>query len=829
MADKPLYYGSTKGTPMYYGGSQPLYGGKGPMYYGGTKQAYGQYGAYGSYGSYGSYGGNNNGEDGSVVGTITIGRMLRVIAQRWLSVFVFLLIGLIVSFTIYSISPRIFESTSEFTMDIRGTSGRTTSVAEEVTLDLGSNYAEIFNTRLSQWRSPEMLKRIVDNYNKANQLRADARHTVGNEELYSVLAGSQLELERNSRVIRVSVRSRDAKLAKELADSYVEAIVQLADEENKSRVEDRVRDTRAQIEQTRNEIDILTERKIRSGVSNQVDVLRSHRDTLKQSIQNSTGRINDLEGRVTEQQEWEVALRELQKNPEKFGALASGSPRAQEIADSYKKFHEVATEHAGLLVKFEAEHPNVKAKANELEAAKQEFIDATARALETGVTTLQTAKKSLETLIAKRSAMQEELALVEQKVVKAEAEISKIEDELKIAQNRLVDQYSKESELRKEAMFANERIVPGRKAQEASKPVLPNPIIIFGVGIALSLMLGILFVLILDNLEDTVVNLSDIEGRLALKVLAIFPHVRRKRREHVAKFTVEDKYSQFSEAVAGLRNLLDSPRYEAMTHCLLIISTQPGEGKTITSTSVAISYAQAGRKVLHVDFDLRRPRLARIWGVELTEERSFSHTLQRANGKTPDFAALVNHSSVENLDVICSLPPEGVSPTSIFGSSILADFFSWARANYDRIIIDSPPYGIVGDVVSLSVLVDSVIIMCCPDRTHFKPIQYCSRSLTEAGANILGVIVNDVEVSNASAFSPGQRHGYGHYGYGYGGYGYGYGSARRAKRGDGDNSAVQEPKAGAAGASPDKSTSDKPSKPEKGSRPVDNDELTDED
>ena len=265
-----------------------------------------------------------------------------------------------------------------------------------------------------------------------------------------------------------------------------------------------------------------------------------------------------------------------------------------------------------------------------------------------------------------------------------------------------------------------------------------------------------------------------------------------------------------------------------MSHCLLIISTQPGEGKTITSTSVAISYAQAGRRVLHVDFDLRRPRLARIWDVELTEERSFSHTLQRCNGTTPDFAALVNHTSVENLDVICSLPPEGVTPSSIFGSSVIADFFAWARANYDRVIIDSPPYGVVGDVVSLSVLVDSVIIMCCPDRTHFKPILYCSRSLTEAGANILGVIVNDVEVSNASAFSPGQHHGYGRYGYGYGGYGYGYGygygPSKRSKRGDGDNPA--EKKTLAAEAAAPKKEGEPEKKP---AASVDNDELTDED
>jgi Mrp family chromosome partitioning ATPase len=102
------------------------------------------------------------------------------------------------------------------------------------------------------------------------------------------------------------------------------------------------------------------------------------------------------------------------------------------------------------------------------------------------------------------------------------------------------------------------------------------------------------------------------------------------------------------------------------------------------------------------------------------------------------------------------------------GSQIVPDFFKWARENYDRIVIDSPPFGIVGDVVTLAAMVDSVMIMCCPDRTHFKPIQHASRSLGESGATVIGIIVNDVEMGGAgSAFTPS-----GHaYGYGYGGYG----------------------------------------------------------
>ena len=121
--------------------------------------------------------------------------------------------------------------------------------------------------------------------------------------------------------------------------------------------------------------------------------------------------------------------------------------------------------------------------------------------------------------------------------------------------------------------------------------------------------------------------------------------------------------------------------------------------------------------------------------------------------------------------MIVSLQPEGVDPASIMGSSIVPDFFAWARENYDRVIIDSPPFGVVGDVMTLANIVDGVLIMCCPDRTHFRPIQFASRNLAEAGATVLGVIVNDVEMGSiGSAFSIHGGGGYGYRKYGYGAY-----------------------------------------------------------
>ena len=773
MADKPIYYGSSKSSPIYYGASSPMYGSsKSPMYYG--SKPYGQYGSYG--------GVSGPGSDKSFVGRLTMGRVLRVVSQRWLTVFVFLLIGIIVSFSNYSVSPKIYEAVSEFTIDINRKSGNNASLLDNDMAVYGNNYVEIFNTRQSQWRSKKVLDKVVDEYNTANK-----DSNVKDIQLYEILADSKLELVRNARIITISVRSQDPKMAMDLANAYLRAIKSTTENENRERSAEAVKKFAEQAAQRREAWDVKKEELLATRMTNQIDRLHSERDMLQQSIQQLTVSISDLSGKVTLLQEWEKLLVEVKKDPSSFGRLSTNIPRAPEIKTEHDAWQKAVGERAALLVTFTEETNEVIAKTEEVEVAKRRFIDAVSRAYEASKSELESTKNRLMLDEEKRKNSQDQLAKLSEKIAEVTSKIDSLDQEA-----RTCNELLKEAEMvliraNQEADANNEIVRTNRDAVEPTVPVSPNTLIIFGVGIFLAFVLGVLFVLILDNLEDTIINLSDIEGRLALKVLAVFPHIQRKKREQVAKYIIEDKYSQFSETVASLRNLLDSPRYEPLSRCVLFISTQPGEGKTISSTSLAISYAQSGRKVLHVDFDLRRPRSAKIWGIDLTEDRSFSHSLQKAAGAKVDFASLINRTGVNGLDVICSMPPEGVTPTTIFGSSIVSEFFAWARSNYERIIIDAPPFGIVGDVVSLAVLADSTIIMCCPDCTHFKPIQYCSRTLTEAGASILGVVVNDVEISNSSAFNLGVHRSY-NYRYGYG---YGYGP-RKPKQVEGDGEDLEE-------------------------------------
>ena len=746
---KPLYYGTAKKSPIYYGSAQTpaYYGGGAPYYYGGRG---------------GAPGGNEDAD--SLVGTITLGRVLRVIAQRWISVLVFLLIGLVAAFAVYRISPTIYEAKSEFTMDIRRPQGGRGGLAD-VGIDMeqfGGTYEEIFNTRLSDWRSDKIVTKIIQQY-RANYPAS----TTTERELIETLADSELELIRHSRLITIAVRSTTANLAASLANAYAEAIESFTDEENKLRCDKAVAQIHEQVEKQRRQDESVAKQLLDFRTKNKIDDLNSEREILQQSLQKTTADVLEMRTQVTAATEWEKVLRAAQETPENFGALPTAVPRSSEIGEAYTRLQNGKMEMNALLARYTRNHPEVKAHEKQLETIKQEFVDAVSRALATAHGNLAAYKNQLAVFEKNSEKLRTELALIGQKIVSADAGLKQLEQEKEVSSTILTDLMQKENEARIAAEQNNEIVRVGRPALVPTKPVLPNPIIIFSAGAVLSLALGLLFVLVLDHLEDTIVSLQDIEGRLALKVLAVLPHIRRKKREQVAKFIAENKYSQFAEAMAGLRNLLDSPRYQPVSKVLLLMSTQPGEGKTITSCSLAISSAQAGKRTLLVDFDLRRPRLARVWGLKIDLDHSFSHDLSRKDG-AHNFASLVMASGIEHLDVVASLPPDNVNPASIMGSQVVPDFFKWARANYDRVIIDSPPFGIVGDVMTLASLVDSVMIMCCPDRTHFKPIQHAARSLGESGATVIGIVVNDVEMGSAGgAFSPS-----GHsYGYGYGGYG----------------------------------------------------------
>jgi len=734
---RPVYYGGGSRAIYYGGSSRPVY------YGGGAPGAYGSSGYGGAY-YYGGMGGGGE-DDDSLMGAVTLTRMLRVCTQRWVTIAVFVIIGFIVAFAVFKISPMIYEAESVFEMSIRRSTYSNLRPAI-IDADIGSTMDEVFNTRLARLRSRAVIDQIISQY------RTDyPSSTVTDEELVETLVKSKMTLQRRSRLIRITVRSTDPELATNLANAYAKAAETFTSDQNRAKSEVAVSWLASTTEQQKRNLERADKAMLDFRTANQIDFMASESETAQRALAKVNDDILGLEGEITKASELRKTLEAIQGDPEKFGSLPDSVPRSLEIGTSFQLLQKTLAEKNSLLARYTANHPEVKVKEKEVEVYAQQFADVVFRSLETCKANLDLLQRQLAQLTPKRDELIKKLSDLELKMVSAQMKLVQLERERELADTtyKTLLQRTREAQLASDENTAIiEQIEPAFKP---TKPVLPNPLIIFPAGPAIGLLLGILFVLILDHLEDKIVGISDIEHRLRLKTLAVLPHVRRKKREQLARLVIDDKFSQFAEAVAGLRNLLDSPRYQEMSKVLLCMSTQPGEGKTVTSCSLAASCAQSGQRTLLVDFDMRRPRLARIFEKGPDEFNSLPHTLIKADPSL--FDSLPVSSGVENLDVILSKASSAISPANLMGSGIIVDFFTWARQNYDRVVIDSPPFGIVGDVMTLASLVDSVMIMCCPDRTRFQPIKHAARTLTESGARVIGVIVNDVDFGRRNHFS----------------------------------------------------------------------------
>ena len=382
-------------------------------------------------------------------------------------------------------SPTIYEAKSEFTMDI--CDGRRTNTLGQPDIPDYATYEEVFNTRLSDWRSDKIVPKIVQQY-RANYPAS----TVTDSELMETLQSSQLELVRHSRLITIAVRSKLPELAAALANAYAEAIESFTDEENKKRCDKAVAQIHQQVEKQKRADDDLAARLLKFRTENKIDNLQAEQAILNQSLQTTTADVLEYEKRVTAANEWVKVLQTAQKNPENFGELPTEVPRSTDIAAAYTKLQTVKMELATLKTRYTPEHPAVVAKEGELDAISKEFGETVKRALATAQGDLTANKNQLDSFRRKSEALNKNIAIIGQKIVQADAGLKQLEQEKKVSSEIYQDLLQKENEHRIAAEQNNEIVRVGRPAQIPIEPVSPNPKIIFGFGGILLLVIAVL-------------------------------------------------------------------------------------------------------------------------------------------------------------------------------------------------------------------------------------------------------------------------------------------------------------------------------------------------
>ena len=266
---------------------------------------------------------------------------------------------------------------------------------------------------------------------------------------------------------------------------------------------------------------------------------------------------------------------------------------------------------------------------------------------------------------------------------------------------------------------------------QVSPDVLLNMIIAGVIGILVGVALAVARE-ILDRTIRTADHVADLTESPVLASIGFDNDIK-----NAPLLTDLGGFAARTEAFRLLRTNLQFIDLDNQPRCLVITSAVPGEGKTMSSTNLAVALAQTGRNTLIIDADLRRPRVASTLGLDPAVGLTTALV-----GKTEIHDAIQVHEP-SGLHVLASgaKPP---NPTEILQSKITQDLIKRLRSSYDMVIIDAPPLLPVADASVLSTLSDGVIIVVRHGKTTKDQVQEAINRLQQVGGRLYGVVVNMV-------------------------------------------------------------------------------------
>ena len=323
------------------------------------------------------------------------------------------------------------------------------------------------------------------------------------------------------------------------------------------------------------------------------------------------------------------------------------------------------------------------------------------------------------------------------------------------------------------------RIIDPASSAEQVAPKLP---LCLAAGLFLGGFLGLFYSAVKELAEKTFRSSDDVTKQLGVNVVAQIPKFD-KRRPKDTEFTeitgdlitLHSPQSQIAEAFKALRtSVFFRAKQQKGMKVIQITSPTAGDGKSVISSNLAVVMAQAGRRVLLIDCDLRRQTQHHRMGVG-----NHVGVTSIISGEC-DLEGAVQNTCVKNLDILASGPPCG-NPAEILISDDFAALINDTRDKYDFVIVDTPPVLPVTDPAIICSLVDAVYM---PMRIR-KGVQIKSQKAIEmlamVGCEVAGVVINGLSRKEAGSYDYG--------GYGYGGYAK-YGAYRSALPIDSNNSAV---------------------------------------
>ena len=316
-------------------------------------------------------------------------------------------------------------------------------------------------------------------------------------------------------------------------------------------------------------------------------------------------------------------------------------------------------------------------------------------------------------------------------------------------------------------------VVQVEPAVEPTIPVRPRTTVNTLLAAVVGAMLAVGVVFLIEYLDDTIKTPDEVMRATELPLVGLISRIEDEADGE--PYAARQARSPAAEAFRSLRTNLQFSGVDRPVRSLLVTSPGPQEGKSTVAANLAVVMAQGGHRVTLLDADMRRPRLHRLLGVP---NRIGLSDLFTRNPLGLDGA--VRAWRMENLSLLTSggLPP---NPAELLASDRMNQILEQVAKQSDFVVIDSPPAGAVTDAIVLAARVDGVLLVVEPMHTRLLSAVQVVEQLRRAGANVVGLVFNNVPLGRSGYYNGYYSGYYYQYVYPYGEDGHEGGKPRRRR------------------------------------------------
>lgn len=454
---------------------------------------------------------------------------------------------------------------------------------------------------------------------------------------------------------------------------------------------------------------------------------------------------------------------------------AFGDPRVVELQ---KKLSDLKLQASTLDLTYGPEHERVKEVQQEM-IVVHEQIEEGRKALEDKLKSeYERAEKDRKALnaaleVAKGEAVQQDQAAIQHNILKGEVDTA----------NALYTEFlhkTSQADLELAQQRNNMSII--QPAQTPRLPEGPRPILAILMAFLISVAGGAGLAFVAERFDTSIKNVGDVSRYAQLPTLGVIPSIagalatKRRDKKNRSSISISDSgpnllpsaepgsngtnldsddaftrqlsmmrdTASVSEAYRVIRTSVLLSAAGSPPKTILLTSGRPGEGKTTTVVNTAMSLAQLGSSVLIIDADLRKPAMHK--GLNAKNDWGLSTYLAR----NADLDGLIQKLKIPNLSLL-SCGPIPPNPAELISSFKMKELLKLVGERYDHVLIDSPPLLYVTDSVILSTLVDGVILVVHGGKSARDGVRQSRNMLTNVGAKIFGVVLNNVSSRNLDA------------------------------------------------------------------------------